>query len=277
MPRTMAEEENKEDLVDRARAALNERAELPGMSLMEHLQELRRRIIHSALYLIGGFFIAWGFHDRIYGFMEKPVKLALLAHHLPPHLNYLNPIDGFNMYLEISLMAGCILASPFILYQLWLFISPGLYRNEKKYVLPFMCAAVSLFLAGAYFGYHWVFPGALNFLFTFNKDFNPMIEINEYTSLFLTVILGLGITFELPIVIMFLSLFGIVSPKFLWKNLRYAILAIFVIAAIITPTPDVVTMCVFATPMLGLYLASIGVSWFVHPVTRKKRKAKANA
>ena len=272
----MAEENlNKEDMVDRARAAISERADLPGMSLLEHLQELRRCIIRSFLYLIGGFFIAWGFHDRIYGFMEEPVKLALLAHHLPPHLNYLNPIDGFNMYLEISLMAGCIIASPFILYQLWLFISPGLYRNEKRYVWPFMIATVTLFLGGAYFGYHWVFPGALNFLFVFNKDFNPMIEINEYTSLFLTVILGLGTTFELPIVIMFLSLFGIVSPKFLWKNLRYAILVIFIIAAIITPTPDVVTMCVFATPMLVLYLISIGVSWFVHPVTRKKRKAKA--
>lgn len=267
--------EDKRDIVDRARSAVAERAELPGMSLLEHLQELRRRIVHSALYLIGGFFIAWYFHDRIYGYMERPVKLALLRYHMNPQLNYLNPVDGFNMYLKISFMAGCIIASPFVLYQVWLFISPGLYRHERRFVTPFMCATVGLFLAGAFFGYHWVFPGALDFLFKFNKDFNPLIEINEYTDLFLTVILGLGATFELPILVMFLSLFGIVSPRFLWKNIRYAILLIFIVAAVIAPTPDVLTMCVFSAPMLGLYFISIGVSWMVHPATRRKRAAKA--
>lgn len=268
-------EEEKQDLVDRARAAVSERAELPGMSLMEHLTELRKRIIHSALYLIAGFFLMWGLHERIYGLMERPIRFALTAHHMPTQLNYFNPIDPFNMYLEITFLAGCIVASPFVLYEVWMFISPGLYKNEKRYVMPFMTATVMLFLAGAYFGYRWVYPESLDFLLSFNKDFRPLIEINEYTSLFLTVILGLGITFELPILVMFLSLFGIVSPKFLWKNMRYAVLIIFIIAAIITPTPDVLTMCVFATPMLTLYLISIGVSWFVHPKTRKKRREKA--
>ncbi len=275
MAPTETEEKRRGDLVDRARAAVTERAELPGMSLMQHLEELRRRIVHSALYLIGGFFLTWGFHERIYGLMERPIRIALLQHHMSTQLNYFNPIDPFNMYLEISFLAGCVIASPFVLYEVWLFISPGLYKNEKKYVVPFMTATVTLFLAGAYFGYHWVYPGSLNFLLSFNKDFRPMIEINEYTSLFLTVILGLGVTFELPILVMFLSLFGIVSPKFLWKNIRYAILIIFVIAAIITPTSDVLTMCVFASPMLVLYVLSIGVSWFVHPATRRKRAAKA--
>jgi sec-independent protein translocase protein TatC len=269
--------EDTKDMVDRARAAVTERAELPGMSLLEHLQELRKRIIHSALYLFGGFCIAWYYHDQIYGFMERPVKGALLKHHLPAQLNYLNPVDGFNMYLEISLMVGCIIASPFILYQVWLFISPGLYRNEKRFVTPFMVATVSLFLAGAWFGYHWVFPGALDFLFTFNKDFNPLIEINEYTGLFLTVIMGLAATFELPILVMFLSLFGIVSPRFLWKHIRIAILLIFVVACIIAPTPDPTTMCVFAAPMVALYLISIGVSWMVNPTSRRRRAEKAVA
>ncbi len=265
------------DLVDRARAAVTERAELPGMSLLEHLAELRRRIIHSALYLIGGFFVAWFFHEKIYAFMQSPITWALAKHHMPTQLIYNNPIDPFNMYLEISFLGGCILASPFVLYQVWLFVAPGLYQNEKRYVVPFMTATVALFLAGAYFGYRWVYPGSLDFLLSFNKDFRPLIEINEYTSLFLTVILGLGITFELPILVMFLSLFGIVSPKFLWKNIRYAVLIIFIIAAIITPTSDVLTMCVFASPMLVLYVISIGVSWFVHPTSRKKRAAKAAA
>ncbi len=265
------------DLVDRARAAVTERAELPGMSLMEHLAELRRRIIHSAIYLIAGFFIMWFFHEKIYYFMEKPIVFALAQHHLPTQLVYHNPIDPFNMYLKISFMAGCILACPFVLWELWLFISPGLYKNEKRYVVPFMSATIGLFLAGAYFGYRWVYPGSLNFLLSFNQDFRALIEINEYTDLFLTVILGLGLTFELPILIMFLSLFGIVSPKFLWKNFRYAILLIFIIAAIITPTSDVLTMCVFASPMLVLYILGIGVSWFVNPASRKKRAAKAAA
>jgi sec-independent protein translocase protein TatC len=181
------------------------------------------------------------------------------------------------MYLKISFMAGCILACPFVLYQVWLFISPGLYQAERRYVVPFMSATVGLFLAGAYFGYRWVYPMSLDFLLGFNQDFRALIEINEYTDLFLTVILGLGITFELPILIMFLSLFGIVSPKFLWKNFRYAILLIFIIAAIITPTSDILTMCVFASPMLVLYLLGIGVSWMVHPATRKRRAAKASA
>jgi len=266
------------DIVDSVRAAMSERSDLPGMSLLEHLEELRKRLIHSAIYIIAGFFIGYSLREKIYGFMEKPILYALAKHHLPQQLNYHNPLDGFNLFLKISFMAGCIISAPFVLYQVWLFISPGLYKNEKRYVVPFMVATVSLFLAGAYFGYRWVFPGSLDFLFTYSKQFNPLIEINEYTDLFLTVILGLGITFELPILVMFLSLFGIVSPRFLWNNIKYAILIIFIIAAIICPTPDPLTMCVFALPMLTLYLISIGVSFMVHPARRRARaEAKAQS
>lgn len=265
------------DLVDRARSAVTERVELPGMSLLEHLEELRNRVIRAGISVILGFVVAYAFHTQIFRFIQQPITIALRQHHLSTQLNYFNPIDPFNMYLEISLMVGCILASPFVLYQLWMFISPGLYANEKKYVLPFMFSTVGLFLAGAYFGYRWVYPGSLEFLLSYSSAFHPIIEINEYTSLFLTVILGLGITFELPIVILFLSLFGIVSPRFLWKNIRYAILIIFIIAAIITPTPDILTMCVFASPMLGLYLISIGVSFMVHPATRRARAERRKA
>jgi sec-independent protein translocase protein TatC len=265
------------DMIDRARAAVNERAELPGMSLIEHLEELRRRIIRSAIFVVVAFFLAYGFHQKIYEVMQAPIVTALKAHHLDPQLVYHNPIDPFNLYLKISFVGGAILASPFVLYQVWLFISPGLYQNEKKYVVPFMSATVGLFLAGAFFGYRWVYPGALEFLIGYAKDFKPLIEINEYTDLFMTVILGLGITFELPILIMFLALFGIVSAGFLWRNIRYAILAIFIIAAIITPTPDVLTMCVFAAPMVILYFVGIGVAYMVHPDHRNKVKAKKEA
>jgi sec-independent protein translocase protein TatC len=260
------------DLVDRARTAVTERAELPGMSLLEHLEELRKRIIHSGLYLIAAFFVAYGFHERIYKFMQQPITTALQKHHLDTQLVYLNPVDVFNLYLKISFMAGAILASPFVLYQVWLFISPGLYRQEKRYILPFMSATVGLFLAGAFFGYHYVYPGALDFLIGYAGQFKPMVTVGEYTDLFMTVILGLGITFELPILVFFLALFGLVSANFLWKNVRYAILIIFIIAGIITPTPEVLTMCVFAAPMLILYLVSIGVAYMVHPSRRNRQK-----
>jgi sec-independent protein translocase protein TatC len=258
------------DIVDRARAAVNDRAELPGMSLLEHLEELRKRIIHSVIYLVVGFFAAYGFREKIYGFMQAPIVSALKKHNLDTHLVYLNPVDVFNLYIKISFMAGAILASPFVLYQVWLFISPGLYKKEKRYVVPFMAATVGLFLAGAYFGYGLVYPGALDFLIGYSNQFRPMVTVGEYTDLFMTVILGLGLTFELPILVFFLALFGVVSAGWLWRNVRYAILLIFVIAAIITPTPDVLTMCIFAAPMLILYGISIGVAYMVHPSRRKR-------
>ena len=245
------------------------------MSLLEHLEELRKRIIHSGVYLLVAFFVAYGFRQRLFAFMEQPIVSALKAHNLDPHLVYLNPVDPFNFFIKISLVAGCIMASPCVLYQVWLFSAPGLYRLEKRYILPFMTATVGLFLLGAFFGYHYVYPGALNFLIGYGDQFRPMVTVGEYTELFMTVILGLGITFELPILVFFLALFGMVTAGWLWKNIRYAILVIFIIAAIITPTPDVLTMCVFAAPMLMLYLLSIGVAYLVHPNRRNRKKQAA--
>jgi sec-independent protein translocase protein TatC len=259
------------DLVDRARAAVTDRADLPGMSLLEHLDELRKRIIRSAAGIILGFFVAYGFHAQIFRLMQEPITTALAKHNLPTKLTYLDILDPFNMYLKIALIFGCILASPWVLYQVWMFISPGLYKQERRYVVPFMSATVGLFLAGAWFGYHYVYPGMLDFLLGYSKDFTPNLTIDKYTSLFATVILGLGITFELPILVFFLALFGIVNASFLWRNFRYAVLIIFIIAGIITPTPDVLTMCLFALPMLGLYTLSILVAYMVHPSRRKKK------
>jgi sec-independent protein translocase protein TatC len=256
------------DLVDRARSAVTDRAELPGMSLMEHLGELRKRLIHSVVYLLIGFAIAYAFHEQLYGVVSHPIDMLKLD------LNFTHPTDGLNLYLKTSLVGGAILASPFILYQVWLFIAPGMYSNEKRYVVPFMTATIALFLAGIWFGYHWVLPGALKVLIgDFGKRFHPIITIEDYTSFFLAVILGLGITFELPILIFFLSILGIVDAKFLIRHIRYAILAIFVVAAIICPLPDPVSMCLFATPMLVLYLVGVGVAWLFNPARRKEAKS----
>jgi sec-independent protein translocase protein TatC len=245
--------------------------EMIGMSFLQHLDELRRRIIYSSLYVVAGLGVCWGLHERIFAIMQKPIMSALASHRLDQKLVYLNPTDPFNMYLKISFLAGIFVASPFVLYQVWAFIAPGLYRNERHYVLPFMFSTVGLFLAGGYFGYKMVYPTALDFLIAFSGQFTPMITISEYTNLFLTIIGGLGIVFEMPILVFFLALMGVLSAGWMWRNFRYSILVIFIIAAIITPTTDIMNMCIFAAPMIVLYLASIGVAWFVHPTQRKKR------
>jgi len=240
------------------------------MSLMEHLAELRKRLIRATIYLLVGFAVAYAFHERLYGYIQQPLT------NLHIDLNFTHPTDPLNLYLKTALVGGAILASPFILYQVWLFISPGMYANEKRYVFPFMGATVGLFLAGAWFGYRWVLPGALKVLIgDFGRDFHPIITIEDYTGFFLAIILGLGITFELPILIFFLSLFGIVDAKFLIRHIRYAILVIFLIAAIICPMPDPVSMCLFATPMLALYMVGVGVAVVVHPSRRKPKEIKS--
>ena len=266
---------NAMDAIDRARTAVTERAELPGMSLMEHLEELRKRIIHSIVYVAIGFGIAYFFHERIVRFMVEPITRALRQNNMDTRLVYLNPIEPLNFYLKIAFFGGAILASPFVLYQVWLFISPGLYKQERRYVFPFMTATISLFFSGALLGYYYVYPRALTFLIHFGDQFKPMVTISEYMGLFVTVVLGLGVVFEMPILIFFLALFGIVSSGFLWKNIRYAILFIFVIAAILAPTPDPLSMVVFSAPMLLLYGISIGVAHMVHPDRRRARAAKA--
>jgi sec-independent protein translocase protein TatC len=239
------------------------------MSLMEHLEELRKRIIHSAMYLGAGFIIAWIFHDRLVEFLQAPLN------QIGKSLVFTHPMDPLNLDLQISLLGGAIMAAPFILYQVWLFIAPGLYQKERRFVMPFMGATISLFLTGAAFGYFFVLPGAMKILVLgFGHNFTSMVTIEDYSSFFLSIILGLGISFELPILIFFLALFGIVSPRFLWKNIRYAILAVFIVAAIICPSPDPWTMCVYAIPMLLLYIIGIGVAWWVHPSHREKRKKK---
>jgi sec-independent protein translocase protein TatC len=258
------------EAIGKARAAVSERAELPGMSLMEHLDELRKRIVHSAIYLAIGFFVSWFFHERLVGFIQAPLN------RIGKSMVFTHPMDPLNLDLQVALVAGAILSSPFILYQVWLFIAPGLYQRERRFVWPFMGATIALFLGGAAFGYFYVLPGALKILIVyFGHNFTSMVTIEDYTGFFRSIILGLGISFELPILIFFLAMFGIVSPKFLWKNIRYAILAVFIIAAIICPSPDPWTMCIYAVPMLALYLIGIGVAWWVHPSRKKAKEASA--
>jgi len=247
---------------------------MTAMSFLEHLEELRRRIIYAIIAVGIAFFACWGYAERIYAIMQRPIMEALRHNGMAEKLVYLNPTEPFNLYLKVAFLAGLFVASPFVLYQVWMFISPGLYRHERRYVLPFMFSTVFLFLAGGVFGYKVVYPAALDFLIGYGKQFQPMITIGEYTDLFLTIIIGMGVIFELPILVFFLSLMGIVSAGWMWRNFRYSILVIFIIAAIVTPTTDILNMCIFAAPMVALYALSIGIAFMVHPAQRRKRRDK---
>jgi sec-independent protein translocase protein TatC len=251
-----------------------EKDRLPAMGFLEHLEELRRRIIYSLIAMVVGFFACWRWVEKIYDFVQAPIMLALRKNGLEQKLVYLNPTDGFNLYLKTAFVAGLFLTSPFVLYQVWAFIAPGLYRREKRYVFPFVFLTVVLFCSGGAFGYKVVFPAALDFLISYSKQFQPMITIGEYTDLFLAIIVGMGVIFEMPILVFFLSLMGIVTAGWMWRNLRYSILVIFIIAAILTPTTDILNMCLFAAPMVGLYVLSIGIAWLVHPKQRRARRER---
>jgi sec-independent protein translocase protein TatC len=251
--------------------------EMSTMGFLDHLEELRRRILYSIVAVAVGFFACWGYAEKIFEIMQRPIMDALHHNGISEKLVYLNPTEPFNLYIKVGAMAGLFVASPFVLYQVWLFISPGLYRNEKRYVMPFMFSTVGLFLGGGYFGYKLVYPQALEFLIGYGKQFQPMITIGEYTDLFLTIIIGMGVIFEMPILVFFLALMGIVNAGWMWRNLRYSILIIFIIAAILTPTTDILNMCIFAAPMVALYVFSIAIAWLVHPTQRKKRADKKNS
>ena len=186
---------------------------MPTMGFLDHLEELRRRLVYSIVAVAFGFGACWWKVERIYDVMQRPIISVLHKHQLPEHLGYLNPTDPFNLYLKVAALAGLFLASPFVLYQLWMFISPGLYRNEKKYVIPFMVSTIALFMSGGYFGFKIVYPRALDFLIGFGKQFQPMITIGEYTQLFLSIVLGMGLIFEMPILVFFSGFDGHYEPE----------------------------------------------------------------
>jgi len=249
--------------------------DMRSMTLLAHLEELRKRLILSVVGVFAGFLSCWSYADRIFGLMEQPVIQALRRHGLSGGLVYLNPTEPFNLYLEVGLVAGLFVASPFVFYQLWMFIAPGLYRNERRYVLPFILSTVALFLTGGLFGYRMVYPASLDFLIGYGQRFQPMITIGEYTKLFLTIIVGLGLIFEMPILVLFLALMRVITARWMCRNLRYSILVIFVVAAVVTPTSDILNMCLFAAPMVALYAISIGVAWLVNPAGGGGQRASA--
>src|SRR6202048_1808132 len=241
-----------------------EAAETGGqMTFFEHLVELRKRIISSLIAIAIGAFVGVYVAKYVINFVTRPMLKALVDAHLDPKLGYTPTAGFFNLIITLGIYIGIVLASPVVLYQIWLFVAPALYKHERSAITGFLFSTVFLFLSGIAFGYFVTLPYVLKFLVSFKGPVVPMISINEYFDLILMILLGLGLVFELPILIFFLSLFGIVTPKFLWQNFRYAIAIIVVVAAIITPTPDAQTMLIFMLPMVGLYFVGIGVSAMV--------------
>jgi sec-independent protein translocase protein TatC len=245
------------------------------MTFFEHLVELRKRIVNSLVAIALGAIIGWIVAPRFVDFITEPMQKALNQHHLDPQLIYTNPTGYLSLLITLAIYLGIVLASPFVLYQIWLFVAPALYKHEKSAVTGFLFSTVFLFVAGIAFGYFIMLPHVLDFLIGFQGPVKPLISINEYFDLILMVLLGLGLIFEMPILIFFLSLFGIVTPKFLIQNSKYAILLITVAAAVLTPTPDALTMLIFMAPMVGLYFAGVGVSWVV--VRRRAKRLLAEA
>ena len=227
------------------------------MSFLEHLDELRKRLIRIIIYLGIGFVACFYFSKDIYNFISVPITQYLPAGY---KLAYTNPTDPFTLYIKVALLAGVFLTIPFSLYEVWKFIAPGLYRKEKKYVVPFMVSSVILFLAGGAFGYYIVLPTTYGFLIKLGEDFMPVIKIDEYLDLTLTMLLGFGLVFEMPVVVAFLSMFGLVSAHFLWSKFKYSIVIIVALAAILSPTGDAFNLVIWAAPMIVLYLFSIGIA-----------------
>jgi sec-independent protein translocase protein TatC len=242
-----------------------------AMSFFDHLVELRKRIV-SALIAIGlGMIIGLAVSKRFIVFIVQPMVTALRANHLDDKLYFTNPAGFVGLYINLGLYLGLVLAMPWVLYQIWLFVAPGLYRHERRATASFIISAMFLFLCGIAAGYFGLLPLVLTKVIGFSTGgpIQPWISVNEYFSLILVVLLGLGVIFEMPVVVFILSIFNIVTPKFLLKNFRYAMLVITVLAAIVTPSPDATTMLIFMAPMIVLYFISVLVSY---AVVRKKRR-----
>lgn len=239
------------------RDADDEAGDLPRMSLLEHLDELRRRLFYSAIAIVVAFAVCWAFAKRIFSWLERPIMEVL-----PPgeKLSFINLAEPFMLYIKVALLAGIFLASPVVLAQLWLFLKPGLYQRERRLALPFIFFCTLFFVAGGYFGYAVAFPMVVRFLLGMGEDFQQVIAIQPYFSMMSKILLGLGLVFEMPMLIFFLARLGIVNARQLLGAFRWAVLLIFVVAAIITPTPDVATQTVFAVPMILLYLLGVVVA-----------------
>ena len=236
------------------------------MSFLEHLEELRFRLIRALLGMGVAFLGCLFFAPAIWDVVHAPATAALKTIGAEPKLVMLSPMDGFSvLWVKLPMLVSVFVASPWILYQVWAFIAPGLYKKERRMALPFILATAGLFILGGLFAYFVAFRFGLAFLLGigFDADVKPTVSIVDYTDLFVNVMLGVGLVFEMPVLIFFLSLLRIVTPQFLLSHSRYAILIIVIIAAVVTPTPDVFNLMLFAVPMVLLYFVGVFAAYIL--------------
>ncbi len=240
--------------------------ELERMSLLEHLDELRKRILYSLIALGVGFVLCWAFRERIFDVLVGPI-----VPYLPPgpdgepgQLHYMSVTTPIFFYMKMAMLMAVFLMSPFLMGQVWGFVAPGLYRREKLYAIPFILLGSAFFIGGGVFGYLVAFPFSVEFLLGIGEGLTPVITVDTYFRFLMTVLLGLGAMFEMPIMIFMLAQIGIVTPRFLMRHFRWAVLIIFTVAAILTPTPDVGTLCIFAVPGVLLYLLGVAAAAFAN-------------
>ncbi|HLK11209.1 MAG TPA: twin-arginine translocase subunit TatC [Candidatus Binatia bacterium] len=243
------------------------------MPLTAHLEELRWRIVRALIAVVAGFGVCYAFAQPVVAFLMRPLTALRPDQALVIGTGV---TEAFFTKLKVSLIAGVFASSPVIFYQAWQFVAPGLYRTEKRVALPFAIAASFFFVAGAAFCYWFVFPVAYEF---FLEEFTsigvaPQIRISEYLSFTARMLLGFGVTFELPVVTFFLAKVGLVTHRTLITYGRYSIVVIFIVAAVLTPGPDVASQMMMATPLLVLYAISIGVAYLAAPA---KAPAAADA
>jgi sec-independent protein translocase protein TatC len=237
------------------------------MGFLEHLDELRTRIIRSCLAIGAGMLVAFFFHDRIGDFVLAPTLRALPA---GDALIVTKPGEGFAFYLDIALIGGLVLSSPFVAYQLWRFIAPGLYAREKRFAVPFVALVTIGSAAGALFAHYVMFPATIAFLAGFHSramKFTPRVE--DTFDLYKLMLVGMVVVFQIPTVVFFLAKMRMVTARFLWRHIKYAVLAAFVAAAVLTPSADPWNQTLFALPIIGLYVISIGIAWVAGPRRRK--------
>jgi sec-independent protein translocase protein TatC len=244
------------------------------MTFLEHLEELRVRLIRSLLALVVGFALCWSFREPIFHFLTEPLREAY------PGIKfiYTAPTEAFFLYMKMAFFAGIFVAAPFLLYQVWAFIAPGLYPHEKVYAIPFIAFGSLFFAAGAGFGHFVLFPLTFRFLGEFaSADMQFLPRVGEYYSFYSWFLLALGLVFQLPVLIFVLARIGIVTPGFLIRNFKYAVLGSFVLSAVITPSGDAVTQALLAGPIVLLYLLGVLVAWLFGRPRRAESAATAEA
>jgi len=227
--------------------------------ILRHLIELRSRLLYASTTLVIAMLISYAFSKQIFLFLATPMLKAMGEGRA---LKFLSPAEALMTYLKVSAFSGLVLASPFIFYQLWKFIAPGLYKQERKMVIPFVVAASALFASGALFCYFVILPYAFNFMvagFEIKNKIEANIALAPYLSFTLKLMAAFGLAFELPIFVFFLARMGLVTAGWLVKNFRYSIVVIFIVAAVLTP-PDVLSQIALALPLLLLYWISVGVA-----------------